>query len=317
MANFDPSEHPRDEEGKFTFKDGGSVLQGKLSHEEKDIPGDTYKCKLLNILKDKAAHADVLYRTPEQLEEKIKTLGGKFLEKLNWLNSREKRDLSLKTPFAKDTDKHEILRQLAIYCYDNGHQKIPEGYERLGHFYGKNNGFDAVVVKNDKKKEVVIAFRGMEQPKDAFTVGRILAKHYSSQQKDAQKTYNRIKQDPKFKDYEIYTTGTSLGGYLAQYVAAKNNLKSATFNAHQGTNITIQKEANKNKDNMRVYADNIVNYRNEKDWLSVLSTENNLGYSLETKAIIRNPNKHPVNHMAENMGDLEKARIIKNNQSKK
>ena len=114
-----------------------------------------------------------------------------------------------------------------------------------------------------------------------------------------------LDRNPKYKDYEIYTTGTSLGGYLAQFVAAKNNLKSATFNTYHGAKNALGKEGNGNN---TIFPDNIVNYRNEKDGLSFGSMKNNLGISLTTEAKIKR-NEAPVYHFAENMDDLDKAKV--------
>ncbi len=309
-------DHPRDEDGKFTFKNGGgnnnstnTLLKGHLQINDeksgaqalfrntkiqKEIEHQKQKTKneLLDILGNKKTQADVLYGSEESLKKKIKEYGLKS--------------------FQKDTEQHEILRQLSVYCYDDGKQSIPKGYERIGHFEGKNNGFDAVVVKNDAKKEIVIAYRGMEHhTKDVLSTLRAGALNYTSQQKAAQAVYEKIKQDKRFKDYEIQTTGQSLGGYLAQYVAAKNNLKSATFNAYHGAKEALGNEAARNFQTKIIHPDNIVNYRNKEDILSKSSTKNNLGLSLETHAEIKKKslNKFEEPHMSENMGKLDNARV--------
>ena len=81
-AEWDESKHPRDNEGKFTFKNGGrgenikDVLYGDervKRKKEKEIL--KRKNELLNILDDKAKAKDVLYGTIEKLEEKIKKTG--------------------------------------------------------------------------------------------------------------------------------------------------------------------------------------------------------------------------------------------------
>jgi len=308
--------HPRDEDGKFTFKNGGknngsndTKLKGSIQINDKKSNAETLfrhtkiqeeiekqqqktKNELLDILGNRATQADVLYGSEESLKKKIKEYGLQ--------------------PFSKDTEQHEILRQLSVYSYDNGRQSIPKGYERIGHFESKNNGFDSVVVKNDAKKEIIIAFRGMEVPsKDVPSVIRGKVVNYTSQQKNAQAIYEKIKQDPKFKDYEIQTTGQSLGGYLAQYVAAKNNLKSATFNAYHGAKKALEKEAAGNFQTGIIHPNNIVNYRNQEDALSKGSTKNNLGISLETHAQIKVKSKNKIKepHIAENMGKLDNAKV--------
>ena len=83
---FKEEEHPRDEDGKFTFKNGGSesnrvkspaeiLYSNTLKQKEIKEKEMQYKNKLLNILKDKASPADVLYPDTDILERKIKELG--------------------------------------------------------------------------------------------------------------------------------------------------------------------------------------------------------------------------------------------------
>lgn len=83
---FREQDHPRDKDGKFTFKNGGgesnnskttaqflysdSKKQGEIKKKEAE-----YKNKLLNILNNKATHADILYADIDKLEKKIKELG--------------------------------------------------------------------------------------------------------------------------------------------------------------------------------------------------------------------------------------------------
>ncbi len=340
---WNEQDHPRDEDGKFTFKDGGgsssvqkdtsnpknllngyvqedvfnnitdelsskntSKLQNENPHldvlyentikqQKADIEKQRIKDELLDILGNKATSTDILYGDEQSLRKKIKEYGLK--------------------PFSKDKQQHEILRQLSIYSYDNGHQAIPKGYERVGHFESKNNGFDCVVVKNDSKKQIVIAFRGMEPIRDVPSTVRTWIFNYTSQQKSAEAVYEKIKQDPRFKGYEIQTTGQSLGGYLAQYIAAKNNLKSATFNAFRGTKEALRKEATNSFQTKIIHPHNIVNYRNKEDFLTNWAHGNDVGLSLETDAQIRTKslNKFEEPHMSENMGDLDTARVKNHN----
>ncbi len=292
-------------------------IEGKKQRQQ-------YFDAIFDTLRDLATTVDVLYPRENKLLQKIKdnNLSNKFrqnlLKHLGYTKSGTQTTKSdFKTPFSRDKDKHEILRQLSVYCYDNGREKIPKGYDRVGHFRNDKNGFDAVVVKNDEKKEIVIAYRGMEPPEDVPLVLKVAGMNYTHQQESAQVVYDKIKQDPKFKDYEFYTTGTSLGGYLAQYVAAKNNLKSATFNAFWGTKDAIDKEARKNREKIEIYPDNIVNYRNKEDFYTNQSYVNDIGLSLETDAMVRTDHRfNEKYHVAENMGDLDNTRTTNKNYPK-
>ena len=79
--SWEGSEHPRDEDGKFTFKNGeGESSNSKItaqilysdSRKQREIKKKEteYKNKLLNILSDKATYADILYADTDKLEKK-------------------------------------------------------------------------------------------------------------------------------------------------------------------------------------------------------------------------------------------------------
>ena len=83
---FKEEEHPRDEDGKFTFKNGGDKSNSSetpaqilysASMKQKEIKEKEakYKNKLLDILGDKATPTDILYGNKDSLEKKIKELG--------------------------------------------------------------------------------------------------------------------------------------------------------------------------------------------------------------------------------------------------
>jgi len=79
---WNEQDHPRDDDGKFTFKNGGSSSNTKESaasilYKDTKIKEQEseYKSKLLNILGDKAKPTDILYGTTKELEEKVKEYG--------------------------------------------------------------------------------------------------------------------------------------------------------------------------------------------------------------------------------------------------
>ncbi len=83
---WDENKHPRNNEGKFTFKGGGSNSNTKENPASilyrdskikagKDKQESEYKSKLLNILGNRAKPTDVLYGTTKELEEKVKDYG--------------------------------------------------------------------------------------------------------------------------------------------------------------------------------------------------------------------------------------------------
>ena len=80
---WNEQDHPRDDDGKFTFKNAGSgatttygaanvLYKDSKIKAQKDKQEAEYKSKLLNILGDKVKPTNVLYGTTKELEEKIK-----------------------------------------------------------------------------------------------------------------------------------------------------------------------------------------------------------------------------------------------------
>ena len=84
---WNEQEHPRDDDGKFTFKNGDSGIGAKKKSptevlyknskikREEEIIKQKEKNKLLDILGNKATPADVLYSDNDKLKEKIKESG--------------------------------------------------------------------------------------------------------------------------------------------------------------------------------------------------------------------------------------------------
>ena len=83
---WNEQDHPRDNDGKFTQKNGGNnsstkenpadilYLDSKIKAEKDRLEAE-YKFKLLDILGNKAKPTDVLYVTTKELEEKVKEYG--------------------------------------------------------------------------------------------------------------------------------------------------------------------------------------------------------------------------------------------------
>ena len=136
--------------------------------------------------------------------------------------------------------------------------------------FGKGIGFSATVFKNTETNEYVIAFRGTNDSEDFLDdlimgatssglLGDVTNKQFSQAFDFASEQIAKIQaQDP---DAKISTTGTSLGGSLAQAVGAKLKLQTTTFNAYgikaYGENILSEDEINSAKD----YVTNIYDSR--------------------------------------------------------
>lgn len=66
---WDENKHPRDDEGKFTYKNSAN----EKNMSDKEIK--KYRDNLLNILGDRATPADILYAGIDKLEKKIEECG--------------------------------------------------------------------------------------------------------------------------------------------------------------------------------------------------------------------------------------------------
>lgn len=84
---------------------------------------------------------------------------------------------------------------------------------------------------------------------------------------------------------EIATTGHSLGGSLSEIVFAIRGTGAVTFNAYGVKDMFTS--------NTRLKENNIVNYVNESDGITMVNGENHLG-EIYTVPSIANPSKNPI-----------------------
>ncbi len=92
MSGWNEADHPRDDEGKFTYKNGGAsntssnttlyggieynnIVQGRenISYKETSLKGNlsNYRNKLIYFLGNNLDRAEILYSTAAELENKI------------------------------------------------------------------------------------------------------------------------------------------------------------------------------------------------------------------------------------------------------
>lgn len=122
-------------------------------------------------------------------------------------------------------------------------------------------GFQAVAYKNEITKEIVIAYRGTDSLLDGIISDVQIAFNLTPQQTSpAIEFYNKIATSVSGEGYTISATGHSLGGALAQYVAAVVGISAVTFNA---PGIPMPEGGD---------ASGIVNYVNMNDFIGCLNT---------------------------------------------
>lgn len=177
------------------------------------------KNKLLNELWDYLTPAQRMYSTLESLEKLKAELKFK-------LPPQENKTTPPFYSFENDIKLHEEFKQLNLNAYHPSEEPMPDGYEKLNYYYNKNDGFDSYVYKKDDK--VVIVYRGTDDRADVLDDLRMAFRNYSSQFKDAQAVYEKVKQN--HPNSKIYVTGHSLGGSLSQLVGTLNNIPAVTFN---------------------------------------------------------------------------------------
>ena len=189
------------------------------------------------------------------------------------------------------TDKHNKYLSDKVYDVNSKNEdervrvnaELKEGFKVLAVENNKNNGMQAMAVAPvDSNGEVdtskiVISYAGTDfndQLDIATDIQQVVfgekyrlsalkeyrrATQRESQVATAEKFAEKIKNEYPYSD--ISTTGHSLGGYLASYIAILNKWSTTVYNAPDASNILSEKDiewANLNKGRL-------VNYRNRKD----------------------------------------------------
>ena len=188
-----------------------------------------------------------------------------------------------------DTKYHEVLKQAAGYSYKNG-SPAPDGYEVVKSIDNKDTGFHAEVLA--KGNDVIVAYRGTDitSVQDIRNDVAMARDKIPAQATDAIKVYDQVKQD--YPNSDVTVTGHSLGGSLSQIVSSVRGCDAVTFNAY-GTKDMFENSAN-------IKEENIVNYVNEWDPITMSNAENHVGETYAVKGEnMRNP------HKLETMTDLE------------
>lgn len=194
-----------------------------------------------------------------------------------------------------DTDYHEILKQAAIYVYHGKNAEIPEGYSLEESVRNPQTGFYADVLVGED--DVIIAIRGTNDKDDLNDDFAMARSRIPAQTRDALDLYDKVKME--YPDKKIVLTGHSLGGSLAEIVGALNSELAVSFNAYGVRDLF--------NENAVIQEDNIINYVNTQDVVTVVNGENHIG---ETYSVPNIGKGVKGKHDAEGMGELSEREKI-------
>lgn len=194
-----------------------------------------------------------------------------------------------------DTDYHEILKQAAIYAYHGKDAEIPEGYSLEESVRNPQTGFYADVLVGED--DVIIAIRGTNDKDDLNDDFAMARSRIPAQTRDALDLYNRVKKE--YPDKNITSTGHSLGGSLAEIVGTLNGELAVGFNAYGVRDLF--------NENAVIQEDNIVNYVNTQDAVTMVNGENHIGEIYSVPNIGKGVKGK---HDAEGMGELSEREKI-------
>lgn len=183
----------------------------------------------------------------------------------------------------RDNDKLDICRKLSREAYKKKIQENIDGWigidekqfnekcwftllQRLNPY--QKGHFACVAYKNDQRKEIIIAFRGTNDPLDVITDSFFITKETPPSLNSAREAYDKLKK--QYLDFDFYFTGHSLGGAYAQLLChqLKNEgvfCHALTFNAPGVAYAMDRPEENKDLekliDNYVIMNDFVGNYR--------------------------------------------------------
>ena len=301
---WDESEHPRDDEGKFTFKNGGED-----DDEEKQKKGEKKKGEKIETNQDGfsdikpfklgAQYNDIRVETPAEVlygknsktskdnsiqkerNRLINKLGNKLtpaqvlyssvddLKGIETSTSQNKINNTIENDFKYNFKKHDELKQLLQSHHDTKNKmSLPENYELLEKYHSDKTGLDVEIYEHEN--ELILSFPGSEQIKDYFQtdIKDIKIKNKNSQLDEAQDIFKKIKSNPQFENKKIIVTGYSLGGNIAAGLSVLNDVEGVTFNSYGDLDKILQQKANDLGQEIKINPEKLINYRHEKDGLS-------------------------------------------------
>lgn len=213
--SWNEQEHPRGDDGKFTFKNGGGGVNKETPAEilyknskikkEEEIIKQKEKSKLLDILGNKATPADVLFGDKKSLSKKIKEfrLNGKITGGASGVDKK----------LNKDDFWTEAIQ------------------ERIGENYGKRSNTLAKIVSGKDTAGMLDLAHGDKMNDKTYIKDAVKLKNFDDPAVASDREYLKAKVSKQFKDYGFKTN--DIKGYFFKKDSEPSKRISENKDFHQ------------------------------------------------------------------------------------
>ena len=141
-------------------------------------------------------------------------------------------------PDKETLKKHETYAHLAQDTRSPESNGEIDGYKRIDTIENDENGFGACVYENEETGDIVLSYRCTDNEGGIESDKQLAKGEIPDQYEDALKAYDELKE--KYPDRNIQIVGYSLGGSLAELVAAEREDASAVTFEGYGTKDIVE-----------------------------------------------------------------------------
>ena len=132
-------------------------------------------------------------------------------------------------------------------------------YKILKHVSNDQNGYAGTIYQDVSSRQIIVAHRGTNDAKDAFTDVQMVTHRVNNQGPDALRLVDAANQFAERERQqtgnrpEVATTGHSLGGSLAEYTAFHKDIGGRSFNGYGAVEITPGMREGQNASDFKAY----------------------------------------------------------------